>query len=150
MGDADVVVCPACGKRNRLRASATGKPQCGSCHNPLPWITSADDTDFSEIAEKSRLPVLLDLWAPWCAPCRFVSPAVEEMGRAYAGRLKVVKVNVDIAQQVASRFGAMSIPTLILLDRGVERSRKVGALREQQLRAWVDAELSGVKPRAPE
>src|SRR5690554_5907745 len=114
MTDADIVRCESCGKRNRLPAGATGRPRCGACKAPLPWITAADDDTFADVAERSAMPVLLDLWAPWCAPCRFVSPAVEQMGRDYAGRLKVVKVNVDTAPATAARFRAMSIPTLVL------------------------------------
>lgn len=138
----DIAACVTCGKRNRVPAAASGTPVCGACRSPLPWITSADDRSFADVAERARVPVLLDLWAPWCGPCRVVSPAVEQMGRDFAGKLKVVKVNVDEAPSVAGRFGAMSIPTLIILDAGAERSRQVGALPERALRSWVQQEIA--------
>lgn len=129
--------CPACGRRNRVPASAAGKPTCAACKAPLPWLTDADDTTFASVAEQSRVPVLVDLWAPWCGPCRMVSPAVERMAQKYAGRLKVTKVNVDIAPAVASRFNAMSIPTLLMLKDGKVVDRLVGAVPEPQLDSWV-------------
>ncbi len=110
---------------------------CGACKAALPWLTDADDQTFSSVVESSAVPVLVDLWAPWCGPCRQVSPAVERMGLKYAGRLKVTKVNVDIAGQVASRFDAMSIPTLLLVRDGQVADRLVGAVPEPQLDAWV-------------
>ncbi len=65
---------------------AAGTPRCGFCHHPLPWIADAGDDTFSEIAEKASIPVLVDLWAPWCGPCRMVSPALEQLATQLAGR----------------------------------------------------------------
>lgn len=100
---AEVVVCGACGQKNRVAAVARGVPRCGRCKAPLPWITEADDQTLDEITRSSTIPVLLDLWAPWCGPCRFISPALEDLARQYAGRVKLVKVNVDEAPQVSQR-----------------------------------------------
>ncbi len=94
------------------------------------------------MAERSPLPVLVDLWAPWCGPCRMVSPAVEQIGRDLAGSVKVVKVNVDDAPRVASRFAAQSIPTLLVLDHGRVVDRQVGAAPLAVLRGWVDRALA--------
>ena len=94
---ADIVTCPNCGKRNRVPAKARGVPRCANCHTALPWLTAAGDGDFEEVAGNSTLPVLVDLWAPWCGPCRIVEPGVERAAGSLAGRLKVVKVNVDEA-----------------------------------------------------
>ena len=63
-----------------------GVPQCGNCHHPLPWITDAGDDDFAEVAEQASMPVLVDLWATWCGPCRMVSPALEQLATERAGR----------------------------------------------------------------
>jgi thioredoxin 2 len=138
---APIVVCPSCGKRNRVPLSSSGVPRCGSCHSPLPWLVEADEVTFDEIVRTARLLVLVDIWAPWCGPCRMVSPIVEHMAREAAGRLQVVKVNADEAPGVASRFGVRGIPTLLLLRGGKEVARQVGALPEADLRAWLSAHL---------
>ena len=135
----DVVVCPKCAKKNRVPAAATGVPRCANCKAALPWLTSAGDADFDQVAGQSPVPVLVDLWAPWCGPCRMVAPGVEEAARKLAGRLKVVKVNVDQAPAVSARFNATSIPTLLVLDRGKVKARQVGAVPADALLRWVEA-----------
>lgn len=140
---AAVVTCPSCGKRNRTPVAARGRPRCGVCKSSLPWLVEADDTTFRRAAEEAPLPVLVDLWAPWCGPCRFVSPIVERLAGEHAGRLKVVKVNVDVSPGTAQRFNAMSIPTLLLLRDGREVDRKVGALPEHALRNWLAPHVAG-------
>lgn len=138
------VRCPSCGRRNRVPASAAGTPRCGHCHASLPWSVDAGDDTFDAVASKSRLPVLVDLWAPWCGPCRMVSPAVEHLSVELAGRLKVVKVNVDEAPAVAARFEAMSIPTLLVLSSGETVERIVGALPAHALGVRVRAALDHI------
>ncbi|GHJ47511.1 thiol reductase thioredoxin [Catellatospora sp. TT07R-123] len=142
MADSPITACPHCGTRNRVPAAAKGLPRCGKCQELLPWLTDATDADFTEIVEQSALPVLMDLWAPWCGPCRVVAPGVARAAEAYAGRLKVVKVNVDIAQQTAVRYQAQSIPLLLLLDKGAVRARQVGAVPTDALLRWVDQSLA--------
>jgi len=136
-----IMACPNCGKKNRVPAAASGTPQCASCHHPLPWMADATDGDFGDIAERSKIPVIVDLWAPWCGPCRMVSPALENLARTYAGRVKLVKVNVDESPTVAQRFDARSIPTLLVMRDGREVSRQIGAAPESALRRWLDAAL---------
>ena len=133
---ADIVACPACGKRNRLPTSATGLPRCAACHAWLPWLVDADEGSFVA-AVGTTLPVLVDLWAPWCGPCRTVAPGVERAANELAGRLKVVKVNVDVAPSVSARFGVQGIPTLLVLRDGEPIARQVGALPADRLVAWV-------------
>ncbi|MEU8077794.1 thioredoxin [Catellatospora citrea] len=143
---ADLVACPHCGKRNRLRAAAAGLARCGSCRGLLPWLTDATDRDFDAVVVQSSLPVLLDLWAPWCGPCRMVAPGVEKAAQAYAGRLKVVKVNVDDSPETATRYQAQSIPLLLLLNRGEVVARQLGAVPPDALLQWVERSLPSAKP----
>ncbi len=143
MSESDIVACPACGKRNRVPTAAAGTPRCAQCKAALPWLVSAGDADFAEIADAARVPVLVDLWAPWCAPCRMVAPAVERIARELAGRIKAVKVNVDSAPQLAARFQARSIPMLLILRGGEVVARQVGAVPAEQLLAWARGEVLG-------
>jgi thioredoxin 2 len=135
--------CPNCGRRNRVPSAAAGTPRCGNCHQPLPWIVDAGDATFAEVAEKSAVPVLVDLWAPWCGPCRMVSPALAELASEMAGKIKLVKVNVDHSPELQRRFGVQSIPTLLVLRKGHEIARQVGAAPAPQLREWLAGALSG-------
>src|SRR5580692_10827273 len=114
----ELIRCAQCGRRNRVPAVASGTPQCGNCHQPLPWIVNSSDDSFAEVAEKGSVPVLVDMWAPWCGPCRMVSPALEQLATERAGRLKLVKVNVDESPRLQQRFGIQSIPTLMLMRGG--------------------------------
>ena len=119
----NIIACPHCGKRNRVPAAAAGVPRCGNCHNPLPWITAADDESFADVVDAARLPVLVDLWATWCAPCRVVSPALEQVARDLAGTVKLVKVDVDAAPKTAARFAVQAIPTLLVMSGGDVKAR---------------------------
>ena len=122
--------------------TASGVPRCGKCRSPLPWITDAGDEDFDLIAEAAAIPVLVDLWAEWCGPCRMVSPALEQLAHERAGRLKLVKVNVDQSPRLARRFDVQGIPTLLLLKNGTTISRQTGAAPVHVLRDWVEASLT--------
>jgi thioredoxin 2 len=86
--------------------------------------------------------VIVDLWAPWCAPCRIVSPALERLAQDMAGRIKLVKVNVDAAPGVAQRFSVQGIPTLLLMRKGQVVARQTGAQPEPALRTWLEQGLA--------
>jgi thioredoxin 2 len=133
----ELVICPNCGRRNRVPAAAPGIPRCGQCHQPLPWITDAADDTFADIAEAADLPVLVDLWAPWCGPCRQVSPVLAQLATELAGQVKLVKVNVDESPKLQQRFSVQAIPALLVLSRGQVVARQVGAAPAADLRAWV-------------
>jgi thioredoxin 2 len=135
------VRCPNCGKQNRVPPAAAGLPHCGSCGANLPWLTESSESDFSIVVERSALPVLVDFWAPWCGPCRIISPRVEEIAQQLPGRMKLVKINTDTAPNLSQRFGIRGIPTLVLFDRGREVARSVGALGAPELRGWVQTHL---------
>lgn len=136
-----IVACPHCATKNRVPSHARGVPQCARCHEALPWIVTSNEARF--VADVSgSMPVLVDFWAAWCMSCRQLSPIVERIATEQAGRLKLVKVNVDENRQVASQYGAMSIPLLVLFRDGREISRQVGALPASQLNRWLDPYLA--------
>lgn len=132
-----IVLCPNCGVRNRLRPSAEGVPRCARCEALLPWITRATQSSFDQELEGS-VPVLVEFGASWCAPCRTVKPVVERLAREYAGRLKVVEVDVDAEEGLAARWQAMSIPLLVLVRDGRELDRIVGAPPPAELERRVE------------
>lgn len=127
-----IVRCPACGKTNRvdLTPDLPGRtPVCGQCRIPL-FQTSgpliATDFNYQETVVESPLPVLLDLWAPWCGPCRMLAPIIAELAEELAGQVRVAKLNVDDNPQVSSGFGIRGIPTLLILQQGKEVGRIIG------------------------
>jgi thioredoxin 2 len=128
-----IVTCPNCTTKNRVRPTAQGVPRCSVCRTVLPWIVDADAGGFDDEIVAS-VPVLIDFWAPWCGPCRMVSPVVEQIGRDHAGRLKVVKLDIDRAPAIASRYGVQGIPLLLVVKDGEEVDRVVGAVPAAQLR----------------
>ncbi len=142
MPDSGIITCPNCGRKNRVPAAAAGTPRCGNCHKPLPWIVDAGDDDFAEVAEQASVPALIDLWAPWCGPCRMVSPALEQLATEMAGKLKLVKVNVDESPKLQQRFGVQAIPTLMLLRDGQVAARQTGAAPAAALRTWLEGALA--------
>lgn len=131
--------CPACGANNRVPAEKRREglePVCGRCKTPLSVTTHptiVTDANFAEQVERSALPVLLDMWAPWCGPCRMLAPIVEQLAGELAGRMKVAKLNTDENPITASRFNVRSIPTLLVLKDGKEIDRIVGALPKQEI-----------------
>jgi thioredoxin 2 len=142
-----IVACPNCGKKNRVRPSTSGVPRCSVCHTLLPWIVEANSETFDDELNAS-VPVLVDFWAPWCGPCRMVSPLVERVGREHAGHLKVVKLNIDDAPGIADRYAIRGIPLLVLFHDGAEVTRQVGAVPHPELIAWLEPHLAPVVEKA--
>ena len=137
-----VVMCSNCQTKNRVPAVAHGVPRCGKCHTPLRWVVSGPMlASLTDIVEASTIPVLVDMWAPWCGPCRMVSPVLEQLAGEFAGRLKLVKVNADEAPGLSQRFEVLAIPTLILLEGGKVIDTQVGAAPVAVLRKWVTEKL---------
>jgi thioredoxin 2 len=140
-----IVTCPNCGAQNRVRPDAAldRMPVCGKCKQALPPPTAepvtVTDANFSQVVEKSAVPVLLDMWAAWCGPCRMIAPTIEGLARELAGKVLVGKLDVDANNATAARFGVQSIPTLLILKGGKEVGRLVGAQSR-------DAILRGLQP----
>ena len=139
--DSTIAACPNCGTKNRVRPASKGLPRCSVCHTNLPWIVDATASSF-EAEITSSVPVLVDFWAPWCGPCRMVSPLVERVGREHAGQLKVVKLNIDEAPEISERYGVRGIPLLVLFGDGSEVARQVGAVPQPQLNEWLRPHLA--------
>jgi thioredoxin 1 len=99
-------------------------------------VHEVSDTTFDSEVLQSATPVLIDFWAPWCAPCRAIAPVVEELAGEYAGKLKVVKINVDDNPQTPSKYGVRGIPNLLIIQGGQVKDQIVGAVAKKRL---VDA-----------
>lgn len=104
-------------------------------------VKHADDGTYDTLVLGADKPVLVDFWAPWCGPCRAIAPVIEEIAGVYAGRLAVVKVNVDESPATASRYGVRSIPTLHLVKGGKVLETRVGLAKKAELAALIDGHL---------
>ncbi len=102
---------------------------------------TVDDSSFEQVVLKAKTPVLVDFWAAWCGPCRMVAPVVEELATEYSGKVTFAKVDVDKNPQTASKFGVMSIPTLIIFKNGSAVSNIVGFRPKAELKKNIDAAL---------
>ena len=142
--DEMIIRCLQCGTKNRMPENRLkDKPLCGKCGAPLVIKGENDqpvtitDADFDEEVLSSRMAVLVDCWAPWCAPCRSVAPILDELARKYSGSMKIAKLNVDENPTVASRYVVRSIPTLLLFKEGKLVDRLVGALPREDIERHI-------------
>jgi thioredoxin 2 len=136
--DTLMIACPACGTTNRVPADKVAQglaPVCGKCKSPLPAGKPQPVTDasFAQDVERSPVPVLVDAWAPWCGPCHMIAPIIDQLAAELAGRVRIVKLNVDDNPETAARFGLRSIPTLLVLKDGREVDRLVGVQPKQEI-----------------
>jgi thioredoxin 2 len=137
-----LIRCPSCGATNRVPPGKSGEPICGRCKTPLPASVHPEvvtDANFAAQVEQSPLPVLLDMWAAWCGPCRMIAPVLEQLAAELAGRVRVAKLNIDENPQTTARFDVRSVPTLLVMKDGREVDRLVGALPKQEIMRRLQA-----------
>jgi|WetSurMetagenome_2_1015567.scaffolds.fasta_scaffold354315_1 thioredoxin 2 len=138
-----IVSCAQCGAQNRLNTPQQNQvPVCGKCKNPLPWILAGTDISFRKELE-TDVPVLVDFWANWCAPCRMTAPVLEDIAQEKAGQIKVLKIDVDQNPATSSQFNILSIPTLILFKNGNAVDTIVGAISKAALLERINPHLVG-------
>ena len=101
-------------------------------------LTQINSSNFDEKVIKSDLPVLIDFWAAWCGPCKLMAPVFEELSKEYEGKIEFAKLNVDENQDIVAKYGVMSIPTLVLFDKGMEVDRIVGFAPRPILKAKIE------------
>lgn len=134
------VVCPHCDAVNRVPSERMGEEaKCGKCRAPLfaGAPLALDEERFAKHLGRSDLPLVVDFWAPWCAPCRAMAPAFEAVARRIEPQARLIKVNTEEAQALAGRYGIRSIPTLVVFRGGREVARTSGAMDAAALENWI-------------
>ncbi len=134
------IVCPHCATTNRVPADKLGDaPNCGKCQQLL-FVgkpTALDDGNFDRHLSRNDIPLLVDFWAPWCAPCRAMAPSFEKAAAQLEPAFRVVKLDTEASQEIAARFQIRSIPTLALFKNGREVARQAGATDTASIVAWA-------------
>jgi len=140
-----MVRCPFCAKLNRVDASrAKDRPTCGECSRPIlldrPVIVT--DQDLDRVIAESDIPVVVDFYADWCGPCKFMAPVFDEAARERTGSILFTKLDTDRNQQMAMKYGIRGIPTLVVFKGGREIERQVGAVPKPALNKILDRATS--------
>jgi thioredoxin 2 len=137
-----LLACPRCLTANRVPVRRLDDdPKCGKCGARLldSKPVALTDATFEPFVERSDLPVVVDFWAAWCAPCRAMAPAFEQLAGEMKTQVRFAKLDTEQAQGVAARFGIRSIPTMILFRGGRELVRTAGAMDAHGIRSWLEA-----------
>ena len=145
MSEMRQVVCGHCGRINRLPAERAPKgARCGSCHQPIftGHPVEVDEEGFGRHVASSDIPLLVDVWAPWCGPCRAMAPMFERAAQQLEPKVRLLKLNSDAAPALSSRLGISGIPTLLLMQGGREIARHAGAMDARGIVAWTEAGLA--------
>jgi len=138
------LTCLTCGTINAFpRERATDGPKCSSCGDPLAngKVAEIDLAMLEKAARADGLPLVADLWAPWCGPCRMMAPEFATAAQNMKGKVRFVKVNTDQHPDAAVRYSIRGIPALLLFDQGRERNRHAGAMRAPQITGWLDQNI---------
>ncbi|MGD0729235.1 MAG: thioredoxin [Candidatus Micrarchaeaceae archaeon] len=100
-------------------------------------VIDVNDSTFDSEVVQSKIPVVVDIWAPWCGPCRLYGPIVDEVSKDYEGKVKFVKINADECESTVSKFSVSSIPTTLLIEKGQLKAMNVGAVPKETLKKWI-------------
>jgi thioredoxin 2 len=141
---ANHMVCPSCQALNRVPVDRPAvQAKCGSCHAPLfaGAPLAIDEAGFERHLAKDEIPLLVDMWAPWCGPCRTMAPMFERAAQQLEPQLRLLKLNVDEAQSVAARYGVRGIPALLLFHRGRLLAQSAGVQNTDAIIRWVRANV---------
>ncbi|MBR0722080.1 thioredoxin TrxC [Bradyrhizobium manausense] len=139
------IVCGSCGRINRLPAErAPEGARCGACHQSMftGHPIEVDEAAFGRHVANNDIPVLIDVWAPWCGPCRAMAPMFERAAQQLEPKVRLLKLNSDNAPAISSRFNISGIPTLLLMRDGREIARQAGAMDARSIVAWTEASLT--------
>ncbi|MFN3745539.1 MAG: thioredoxin TrxC [Hyphomicrobiaceae bacterium] len=145
MGEVRNIVCGRCGQINRVPMDRpAARARCGACHEPLfaGRPVEVDATAFERHTTRNDIPVLVDVWAPWCGPCRVMAPMFEQAAAALEPDVRLLKLNSDEAPELSARLGIRSIPTLLLIESGKVLARTSGVMRADQIVAWTRSSLA--------
>jgi thioredoxin 2 len=144
MTDPKHIVCPQCGAINRVPAErSAAAAQCGSCKSRLfaGEPREVDATAFDRHVAKGDVPVLVDVWAPWCGPCRSMAPQFARAAQMLEPDVRLLKLNSDEHQQIAARYDIRSIPTMLLFKGGKLAARTAGAMDAASIVRWAKSQL---------
>lgn len=139
-----IIVCPSCGAKNRVpEDKLNSQPNCGQCHETLIPLAPIElnEQNFSNMVTHSDLPILIDLWAEWCGPCKMMAPYFAEVAK-HNPNVVFAKIDTEANPRLSSAFNVRSIPTLVLMNKTTEVARISGALRANQLQEWLDQQFN--------
>ncbi|MCU4493709.1 thioredoxin TrxC [Acinetobacter guillouiae] len=142
-----IIVCPSCGAKNRVpEDKLNAQPTCGQCHQNLIALAPIElnEQNFSNFVSHSDLPIMIDLWAEWCGPCKMMAPHFAEVAKNNP-HVIFAKIDTEANPRLSSAFNIRSIPTLVLMNKTTEVARISGALRANQLQEWLDQQLNAHK-----
>lgn len=139
-----IIVCPECGAKNRVpEDKLSANPACGQCHQALIPLAPIElnEQNFSHFIQNSDLPILIDLWADWCGPCKIMAPHFATVAKQNP-QVVFAKIDTEANPRLSSAFHVRSIPTLVLMNKSNEIARISGALRATELQQWLDQQLN--------